>query len=284
MMETLERSVSDLRKTGRIRQFRQAFLPVPFILILAGMVATGCGPRITRIEVPEEDLIQANKLAQEGSDAYGRKDFYAALVKFLTASQLNPNSEHLCNRLGMAYLQLKYFDKAVETFNRSIALNSKNPYSFNNLGAAYFASGNYKKAQKYFKKAIRMKGDDATFYMNLGKLYFEKKKPDMAIAAWRKSLALDPDILNKNSSVSLSIGGEDIALKDRNYFMARVYAASGNIPKAIESLEDAIMNGFTDIELIQKNPEFNGIRKDKRFVEFMKSAAVWKGLNQPVAQ
>jgi tetratricopeptide (TPR) repeat protein len=279
MKETLERDVSELQKTGSIRRSWQTIPLVAFLLLTACIMIAGCGPRIARIEVSDEDLIQANRLAQEGSNAYGNKDYYAALVKYLMASQLNPNSEHISNRLGMAYLQLEYKDKAIETFERSSALNSKYPFPVNNLGSAFFAAGNLKKAEKYFKKAIKMKGDEATFYLNLGRLYFEKKKPDQAIAAWRKSLSLDPEILAKNSPVSLSIGGENISLKDRNYFMARIYAAAGNITKAIESLEDALLNGFSDIDLIRSNPEFDAMREDERFVEFMKSAAAWNRQN-----
>ena len=279
MKETLGRDVSDLRKAGSARRRWQEILLVASLFLTACITAPGCGSRIARVEVPDEDLIKANQLAQEGSEAYRNKDYYASLIKYLMASQLNPNSEYISNRLGMSYLQMEYNKKAIETFQRSMALNSKYPFSVNNLGSAFFADGNYKKAEKYFKKAIKMKGDEAVFYLNLGRLYFEKKKPDQAIIAWRKSLELDPEILTKSSSVSLSIGGEDISLKDRNYFMARIYAATGNIPKVIECLENALLNGFSDIDMIRNNPEFDPIRKDKRFVEFMKSATAWNRRN-----
>jgi tetratricopeptide (TPR) repeat protein len=247
-----------------------------FLLIVTGIATIGCGPRIVRVPVPEADLIKARQYVQEGNVAYINKDFYAALIKYLMARDLNPNSEYINNYIGITYLNLKFNDKAIEAFQRSIALNSKYPSFVNNLGSAFFANHNYKKAEKYFKKAIKMKKDEASYYLNLGTLYFETKKPDKAMKAWRQSLSLDPEILSKTDPISVSISGENISLMDRYYFKARVYADAGNIPKAIESLENALLNGFSDIEQIRNSSEFDPIRNDERFVKFMEAAAAWE--------
>ena len=258
--------------------FRQwnIYLLKIFLLIVAGIAASGCGPGIVRVPVSQEDLIKAQKYVQEGNAAYANKDYYAALIQYLMARELNPNSEYINNYVGITYLNLKYNDQAIEAFQRAIALNSRYPSFVNNLGSAFFANHDYKKAEKYFKKAIKMKKDQASFYLNLGALYFETKKPDKAIKAWRKSLSLDPDILSKTDPISVSISGENIALKDRYYFMARVFADAGNIPKVIENLENALMNGFSDIEQIRNDPDFDPIRNDERFVKFMEAAATWE--------
>jgi tetratricopeptide (TPR) repeat protein len=118
--------------------------------------------------------------------------------------------------------------------------------------------------------------------MNLGSLYFEKKKYDKAMAEWHRGLALDPDILSKNSSISL-IGGSTPS-KERSYFIARLHASSGNVPRAIESLEQAFMDGFTDIAAIQKEPDFDPIRNDERFIEFMKNLELLIKLKETGAQ
>jgi tetratricopeptide (TPR) repeat protein len=258
--------------------FRQwnIFLLKVFLFIVTGIAVVGCGPRIVRVPVSEADLLKAQKYVQEGNVAFINKDFYAALIKYLMARELNPNSEYINNYIGITYLNLKFNDEAIEAFQRAIALNSKYPSFVNNLGSAFFANHNYKKAEKYFKKAIKMKKDDASFYLNLGTLYFEMNKPDKAMKAWRQSLSLDPEILSKTDPISVAIGGEKIPWKDRYYFMARVYADAGNIPKVIESLENALLNGFSDIEQIRNNPDFDPIRNDERFVKFMEAATTWE--------
>ena len=200
-----------------------------------------------------------------------RKDFYAALIKYLESTRLNPNNEYVCNRLGIAYSQLKYYEEASNAFLRSIELNPKYPYSYNNLGSVYFAQKNLKKAEKYFKKAISLKHDEASFHMNMGSLHLEKKRPDKAMEEWRKGLALDPNVL-KNSSISLI--GASSSTAERRYFMARLMASSGEVEMAIDGLKQAILEGFDNIDAIRKEPDFDRIRDDKRFVEFMENAAL----------
>ena len=282
-METLERAVPGTARSDTGSRLRTIFSTAVVFTLIACIALVGCGHKIARVAVSNEDLIRSNRLTQEGNTAYTNGDFYAALIKYLTAAELNPNNEFIYNRMGMAYLRLDYFDKAIDSLQRSIALNPRYPYSVNNLGSAYFASGNIKKAEKFFKKAIKMKEDEASFHLNLGTLYFEKKKTEKALDAWRKSLSLDPEILSRDNSINVEIYGGDISQKDRIYFMARIYAAAGNIPKTIESLENALMSGFYDIEKIEETPEFDSIREDSRFVKFMESASVWAEANYPIS-
>jgi tetratricopeptide (TPR) repeat protein len=275
MEATLKNEVSGPIKSSTNPAQRHFFSPAFVLMILAWVWLAGCGPRITLVPVSEEDLLKANEYVREGNEAYKNEDYYAALVKYLMAGELNPNSGYIANYIGITYLKLEFYEKAIELFQRSIALNSKYPSSVNNLGSAYFANKNFKKAEKYFKKAIKMKEDEASFHLNLGTLYFETEKPEKAIKEWRLSLTLDPQILENSNSISLSIDGRNISMKDRYFFMARVYAVAGNIPKTIESLQNALLNGFTDIEAIRTNPDFDPVREDERFVKFMADAEVW---------
>lgn len=239
--------------------------------MITGLIPAGCSPKIARVTVSHEDLIKSNEVSKEGDVSFARRDFYAALIKYLEASRLNPNNEFVFNRIGITYAQLTYYNEAATAFERSIGLNPKYSYSVNNLGSVYFALKNLKKAEKYFRKAIGMNGDEPSFHMNLGTLYFERKKYDKAMAEWHKGLALDPGVLSKEN-VSL-IGGSSPS-KEKNYFMARLHASSGNVLRAIESLEQAYKEGFSDIGAIEKEPDFDAIREDERFVKFMKEFEV----------
>ncbi|MBN2244163.1 MAG: tetratricopeptide repeat protein [Acidobacteria bacterium] len=283
MKETLERVFPGPGEPPAVPRRRATVAPAWIMALIACMAAAGCSPRIVRVPVSGEDMVRANHLVREGNGAYSDGDYYYALIRYLKAAELNPNSDYISNRLGMAYLQLDYYDRAIAAFERSIALNSKYAFSVNNLGSAHFAGGNFKKAEKFFKKAIKMKNDEASFHLNLGTVYFEKKKPEKALEEWQRGLALDPDILSRDDSITVAIAGGGIPPKDRNYFMARIYAAAGDIPRTIESLKNALMNGFHDIERIENSPEFDSIRGDARFVEFMEDASVWAGADYPEA-
>lgn len=250
-----------------------SFLARTVGLAMAALLLAGCAtPRLVRIQVPPEDIIRANEAAKEGDLAFARKDYYAALIKYLEASRSNPNSEYVQNKLGITYSQLKYYREATDAFLRSIALNAKYPYSYNNLGSVYFAIDDKRRAEKYFRKAISINPKVASFHINLGSLYFEKRKFAKGIAEWRLGVSLDPEILQRSEGVSLVAAGTRGAKSDRAYFQARLFASMGDVERAVQSLEQAISAGFSDIDSIRKEPDFDPIRQDERFQAFMKTA------------
>jgi tetratricopeptide (TPR) repeat protein len=243
------------------------------LLFFIFVFSIDCFQKEARVGVSPENTLKANEAAAEGETAFERKDFYSALIKYLEAYRLNPNSERLCNRLGIAYSQLSLYGEASQAFRRAIALNRKYSYAYNNLGSVYFAQKSYRQAEKYFKKAISLNGKEASFHLNLGSLYLEKKKRDSAMTEWRKSFALDPDIFTKRGIANVSSSGS--SLMERYFFLARIMAASGNPEAALENLKLAFNNGFTNIEEINKNPDFDLIRNDKRFDQLLQDVAIW---------
>jgi len=233
------------------------------------VLLSGCRKEV-QVTITDQDILRANEASRLGDAAFSRKDFYAALVKYLESVQLNPNNAYAYNTLGITYSQLRYFERAAEAFSRSIKLNPKYPFAYNNLGSILLAQSSLKKAEKYFRKAIRLKGDEASFHLNMGSLYLEKKKRDKAMAEWRTALALNPEILS--NSISVSLLGSPAATIERRYFTAQLLASMGNVESAIENLQMAIADGFSDIESIRKDSNFDPIRNDKRFIEFIENA------------
>lgn len=246
--------------------------PIVLLLFLLGPLACGCPPPVVKVNVPAENVIKANQVALEADLAFARKETYPALIKYLEAGRLNPNSHYIQNKIGIAYSQLKFYGEAAAAFKQSIGLNSKYPYSFNNLGTVYFARDDKKKAEKYFKKAIALDPKVASFHINLGSLYFEKRKFDKGMAEWKKGLALDPGILNKSEGISLTAAGSQRNSGEKSYFMARLFAAQGDVEHAVENLQLALAAGFTNLDAIRTEKDFDPVRQDEKFVAFMKGA------------
>jgi tetratricopeptide (TPR) repeat protein len=209
----------------------------------------------------------------EGDVAFARKEYYPALIKYLEAGKYNPNSEHILNKIGITNSRLRWYDDAVAAFDRAIALNPKFSYSYNNLGSVYFATNNRKKAETYFRKAISLKNDEASYHVNLGTLLFENKKFEKGLQEYRKGLSLDPEILKRSAGDSLVAATGSKATPEKNYFMARFYAAAGDAEHAVESLQQALTNGFTNLEALRTEKDFDPIRQDEKFIAFMKYAA-----------
>lgn len=245
--------------------------------LLAALLAVslaGCPPPIVRVPVTQESIVRANEAARDGDVAFARKDYYAALIKYLEASRNNPNSEYIFNKLGITYSQLKYYTEATGAFQRSIGLNPKYAYSYNNLGSVYFAMTDLKKAERYFKKAIGTGGSVASFHVNLGTLYFERGKPDKGMAELRKALSLDPHIMSRGEAISLAAGSNKGPNAEKSYSMARIFASMGDADHAIDNLQQAITAGFTNLDAIRSEPDFDPIRQNEKFMEFMKAAAL----------
>ena len=141
------------------------------------------------------------------------------------------------------------------------------------MGSVYFAQRDYGRAIKYFKKAISLNAKEASFHRNLGSVYLEKKQRDSAMAEWRISIKLDPEIFSKRNIASLSSSGS--SQMESYFFVARLMAVSGNLEATLENLKLAFNSGFTDIAEIRKNPDFDGVRKDPRFDQFLEDAAQW---------
>jgi len=237
------------------------------------VIAVGCKPAVVRVPAAQEEIIRANARALEADVLFARQDYYAALIKYLEAGRLNPNSEYIYNKLGITYSRLKYYAESIAAFNRSIGLNPKFSYSYNNMGSVYFATNNKKKAEVYFRKAISLKNDEASFHFNLGTLLFERKKYDKGLQELRKGLSLDPDIIKKSSNASLEAPVAQKNSAEKCYFMARFFAAMGDAERAVENLQQALSNGFTNLEALRTEKDFDPIRQNEKFTAFMKYAA-----------
>jgi tetratricopeptide (TPR) repeat protein len=247
--------------------------PILSLFIVAMIFFAGCRPKTVRVTVADPDFKRAIEAAQEGDIAYSRKDNYAALIKYLESVRLNPSNENVLNRLGMVYMQLNLYDAAHKVLQSAVELNPKLSFAWHNLGSICFLKGNLKKAERYYKKAISLKQDEATFHMNLASLYVERKKFDDVKIEWSKALALDPGALNKNNTVSLRAGGRTHPTQ-RYYYAACFFASRGDVELAIENLKLAFSNGFSDIRAIEKQPDYNPIRQDQHFVEFIKELSL----------
>jgi tetratricopeptide (TPR) repeat protein len=234
----------------------------------------GCNPKAVRVKVSEEDIVQANEAAREADTSFMRKEYYAALIKYLQSVRLNPNNEYVLNKLGITYTQLRYLPEASDAFKRAIAMNPKFAHPYNNLGSVDFAQSEYKMAEKHFKKAISVNPTVANFHLNLGRLYLEREKKEKAVAELRKAVALDPLILEKQGSITIAAVTNRSTSRDSSYSMARIYGSIGDAAHAVESLQAALNEGYTDINAIEKEPDFDPIRNDQLFIAFMKTASL----------
>ncbi|HET7185589.1 MAG TPA: tetratricopeptide repeat protein [Terriglobales bacterium] len=230
----------------------------------------------------EELEKQADHLRAEKSYA-DALDYYRAAIK-------KANSAPLWNKVGITELQTGHLKDAAKSFERSIKLDSKFPEAYNNRGAVYYIAGtqqqalaeqkhksvprgavsNYRKSVNYYLKALALREDSASYHANLGTAYFALKDFPQATNEYARAMELDPDVLEHRFQTGIT--AQMSSPEDRAHYsfvVARMYAKSGNLERALQYLRKAIEDGYKDLDSVYKDQEFATLRKDPRFSELM---------------
>ena len=86
----------------------------------------------------------------------------------------------------MAYLGLKWYEKAIEDLVKLVKMDSsKSDKYYNDIGVAYYNMKDYNQAIEYHTKAIEIKPEEKEYYINRARDYFELKKYEEAVDDWK---------------------------------------------------------------------------------------------------
>jgi tetratricopeptide (TPR) repeat protein len=188
-----------------------------------------------------------------------RKQYFEAAQAFKRLSDDNPRNAIYLNKLGIALHQQEALTLALKYYERALKVNPKYADAQNNIGTIWYQRQRYGKAIRAYEKAIKMRDDMAVLYSNLGYAYFGAKKYEDSISAFRTALAKDPQLFEHNGSRSGSLL-QDRSVSDRGRFyflLAKSYAESGNIERAVLYLRKAKDEGYASLVA--------DLKKDKAF-------------------
>jgi tetratricopeptide (TPR) repeat protein len=89
--------------------------------------------------------------------AIRQNNWVEAIKYYEDALQIFPSASPAWNNLGMAYMQLRKYDKSKQALQRAIIYDSHNADAYANLGVLFGGYlGKNKKAKSYFKEALRI--------------------------------------------------------------------------------------------------------------------------------
>jgi len=97
------------------------------------------------------------------------------------------------NNLGLLYIELEEFDKAVERFTRNLQNDTENRLARWNLAETYAAMGLYDKALEVLKSYAAEHPDEVGFHSKMAKVYLFQGKYTKALEKLNKVLALEPE-------------------------------------------------------------------------------------------
>jgi len=91
------------------------------------------------------------------------------------------------NNRGLAYHELKQYEKAIADFSQAIKLDPAHVAAYNNRGNAYYAMNEYELALVDFNRSLKRKPDYAKAHLNRGLVYYQMDQTDRACNDFQKA-------------------------------------------------------------------------------------------------
>ncbi|MFH1283050.1 MAG: tetratricopeptide repeat protein [bacterium] len=104
-----------------------------------------------------------------------------------------PTESKIFERLGWVYSKEKMWNKAIESYLKSIELDPNLMSAYNNLGNIHYKINRLDKAIEFYKKAISIDPKSFDAYLNCGTAYYQKGMLKEAAEEFEKVLKMDPN-------------------------------------------------------------------------------------------
>lgn len=193
------------------------------------------------------------------------KEYEKAKALYRQALETDRRNAVLYNKLGIAELQTGNYAAAKNAFGKAAKLNREYGEPLNNRGVVAYIEKDYRKAVQFYRKAIALNPSNASFHNNLGTALFSQHKTDDAIQELLQAVKVDPDILvrNERGGVAAQISATEHRA-EYSYMLAKLHARMGDVDRCLECLKRAKEAGYSKLQDVYKDPEFEAIRQDAR--------------------
>ncbi|MEI8377298.1 MAG: tetratricopeptide repeat protein [bacterium] len=196
------------------------------------------------------------------------KDYDSAKKCFKEILETEPDDFHAQYNLGLIDFKAKDYDSAKSWFNRILDTEPRDFNTLFNLALTHQMQKSYEDAREFYEKALQENAKDADSYFNLGLIAFEHNEYEEALSFFEKANNISfgrTDIMFSilrcqdemcqyeteeigqtmvNQYVKLS-AYPDLPL-EFDVFLARVYAKTGKIDKALEIINRALLSSPDD--------------------------------------
>jgi tetratricopeptide (TPR) repeat protein len=201
------------------------------------------------------DILMARKMYREAIEAY---------------SEAPQNSPIIVNKIGIAYHQMLELDLARKQYERAIKLDPKYSEAINNLGTVHYARKSFRKACSQYVKALKLAPNSASIHSNLGTAYFARKKYKDAAEEYERALAIDPDVFEHRNSQGVLLQERSVQERAKfHFYLAKTYAKSGAVERALIYIRKALEEGFKEREKFKEDPEFAKLQENPEFQSLM---------------
>jgi tetratricopeptide (TPR) repeat protein len=228
----------------------------------------------SRISIADESKLTPVQRAYLKADMYIQQSEWGlaaeALEKVLEISPDESLLNWMNTLLGIAYFELKDFDRAVDAFKKSIEANPDSGAGYLYLGTIhmmkYITSNNHeelKKAVKPFKTAIRLKHHTSKAYFYLGYVFAELKRWQDAEESYQKAIKAQKDFRAAYLSLAKLYSTWALSNKaNKQKYLRKAISTFENLAK-LESHNSETYNyiGYLYIELDNSEGAINAFKR-----------------------
>ena len=209
------------------------------------------------------------QISQKAATLVARGSHEGATKEYRKALALSPNDAVLHNKLGICYQSLQRYDAARREYDKALALRPSYAEVWNNVGTLEHARRRFKQAVAAYGRAVEIKPNLATPWKNMGSAYLALGRVEQGLSAYRRALSLDPGVLEARTGAVAS--GLDRATE--SYYLAKMFASSGQAEVALQFLLKAEAAGFRDWGKVRRDPDFKALAEDPRFKQLLEGDA-----------
>ena len=155
---------------------------------------------------------------EKGIEFYEKKNFSLAILNFVNALVLKPDSSHTLLYLGKSYFYNNQFDKSEESLKKSLELNEKNREIYVYLSQLYAQKQNFEKVISNYLLALKYFPDDVEFYNQLGLTYKKLNQPKLALLTFIQAKELNRNYLPVRKNLALTLLEESLFLESKREF------------------------------------------------------------------
>ncbi len=217
------------------------------------------------MQVAADRTLSVWRISQKAVTLVARGDYEGAIAEYGKALALTPNDATLHNQLGICYQSLERYDAARREYDLALAQRPAYAQAWNNVGTLEHARRRFKQAVAAYRKAVDLRPTLATPWKNMGSAYLALGRVEQGLAAYRRAYSLDPGVLESRTGAVAS--GLDRATE--TYYLAKMFASSGQAEVALQFLLRAEAAGFRDWAKVRHDPDFKTLSEDPRFQQLL---------------
>lgn len=218
-----------------------------------------------------ENVDSPQILYKKGLKAFQKGNYKKAKVLFSQVADLDANFEDVQYNLGNCLLKLAEYEKAKLYFEAALKTSPNKFDVLFDMALTLQKQKKYDEAEEYYAKALEEKGENFQAYLGLGIVNCNKHDYNKALEFLEKAKSLAPDnthvlfYIAKCKAELCDFGLNDdcqaiineyLSMSDKkdlpaefNISLAKIYAKTGQIAKALEFSKKALNTDTEDVEV-----------------------------------